>query len=502
MGVAWKLGTQYLRAKKRPSIRVISLIAVGGVALGVGALLSVIAITSGFETVIRDKLLDVNAHVLIQKYGMDFGEYPEVIAQAQSMPEVVAATPFVLQDMLLAHGRRRRVVLVKGIDPKRSIKVLALSRQIVSGSLAKLRHPDATKPQTEDALEGELDELLKRMQGQATQEPEPEPEPAEQSDPPAGGDRSNVAQRTPQADVPSLGDATRFLEGLAAIADDRDLRVFDTHERDASTLPGVALGATLAEELRIEVGDVIEVVSPLSGLDTSLLGREIAVPASTRLRVVAIFSAGFKEYDSQLLYVDIYEAQRLRGRGDQVTGVEMKLRRYGHANRIASKLEALLSGPFYATSWQRLNRNLFTALWIQKLALSAAIATIVLVAAFNVIATLIMLVLEKRRDIAILRAMGARRHSVVGVFLVQGVAIGLGGTAIGLVLGGLVVAYLTHVPFPLDPKVYLIDHLPIQATLSEFGVTALIAMLICTLATIPPSLWAALLTPVEGLRRS
>ncbi len=200
------------------------------------------------------------------------------------------------------------------------------------------------------------------------------------------------------------------------------------------------------------------------------------------------------------MYADLYEAQRMYGQGDVVTGVEMRLHDLEAAPEMARRLERELGGPFHTLDWAELNRNLFTALKIQKVTLGLVIATIIFVAAFNVVATLIMVVLEKKREIAILKAMGATDWTILGVFVVQGVVIGVIGTAIGLLLGGALVTYLSVFEFPLDPKVYLIDHLPVVVDGSEFVITALVALAICTLSTIAPSTWAARMLPVDGLR--
>ena len=176
--------------------------------------------------------------------------------------------------------------------------------------------------------------------------------------------------------------------------------------------------------------------------------------------MIAIFEAGFHEYDSRLVYTDLYEAQTFYDNGDAVTGVEIRLHDLDEASRVAAELEQELGSPFHTMDWATLNLNLFTALRIQKVVLSLVIATIIFVAAFNVIATLILIVIEKKREIAILKAMGAPDRTILGVFLVQGSIIGVVGTAIGLLIGGALVFALDRLHYPLDPKVYLIDHLP------------------------------------------
>lgn len=278
---------------------------------------------------------------------------------------------------------------------------------------------------------------------------------------------------------------------------DNDLADLDTQE-----LPGVVVGVTLAESLGLEVGDSVKVISQLSGMDASLLGQEPSAASKARdFRVIGVFEAGFQEYDSKLVYMDLYEAQVFQDQGDTVIGVEISLDDIDQASAMALHLERMLGGgPFHTMDWKELNNNLFTALEMQKVMLSLVIATIILVAAFNVIATLIMVVLEKRREIAILKAMGARDTAIMRIFMVQGLAIGLVGTTLGLILGGAVCAYLSFFRFTLDPKVYLINHVPVRTSPTEFMITVVIALCICVSATVIPSWWAAKMLPAEGVR--
>ncbi|HMI91258.1 MAG TPA: FtsX-like permease family protein, partial [Polyangiales bacterium] len=323
---------------------------------------------------------------------------------------------------------------------------------------------------------------------------------------------------TPTADpgrVPSLAEAQAALDALSGEEqalqelppDDVEERLIAQSEPEPDKravsvqLPGIVIGVTLAETLGIHVGDLVKIISPLTGLDTSLWRPDGGKPASRDFKVIGIFEAGFQEYDSRLVYMDLYEAQIFQDQGDTVVGVELRLDDIDRAGDIALRLERELGGgPFHTMDWKELNHNLFTALEVQKVMLSLVIATIILVAAFNVIATLIMIVLEKRREVAILKAMGARDSAVLQIFLVQGAAIGIVGTAIGLVLGGAVCAYLSVFEFPLDPKVYLINHLPVRTSPVEFVITVVIALLICVTATLIPSYWAARLLPADGIR--
>jgi lipoprotein-releasing system permease protein len=560
LGYSLQIGLRYLRSKKRSTISVITTIAVTGVALGVAALLAVLSITSGFQKDFRDKVLGVNAHVLVLKYGLDFDEYRDVIERAERMPEVEGAAPFLINEMMLAKGDRLSGVLVKGIDPDRMPEVLDLPDQMIAGSLEGMRAPGAVPPRDPDELqadspEDDLDAMLRELsrEGDArgrpdggapgptdelderTEEalreriardptapvfrteseldalaegpPDPEAKPDELAEEDSGG---RTGSALPDVDVPSPEEveaALAELEDGPALPDDaweQELvereRSRDQDERPTDGLPGLVLGVTLAENLGIEVGDRVKVVSPLTGLDVSMWAPEARTPRSRDFQVTGIFQAGFQEYDSRLVYVDLYEAQRFYESGDSVTGVEMRLSDLEKSREVARRLEQELAGPFHTMDWAELNHNLFTALEIQKAMLSLVIASIILVAAFNVIATLIMIVLEKKREIAILKAMGAADRSILGIFLVQGSIIGVVGTLIGLLLGGAVVGYLAAYEFPLDPKVYLIDRLPVVVSPVEFLLTAVIALLICTTATLIPSWWAARLLPAEGVR--
>ena len=504
---ALSIGLRYLRSKKRKTISAITIIAIAGVALGVGALLAVMAITGGFQDAFRNKILGVNAHVLVLKYGLDFSEYREVVEHAEELPEVLGAAPFVIHEMMLAKGERLSGVLVKGVDPDRLGRVLDLPAQIVSGSLAGLRLPGRSPPLREatrapDPLDGEedLDAYLRAI-GQPSPAPKPSPELARREpSPPPEAAMERVRVPTPEEMEAALGEAA------PALPDDSEeaalfARSDGAKEQPNKSLPGVVVGAALAESLGLRLDDHVRIISPLAGADTSLFQGSGGSPRSLDFRVTGIFQAGFQEYDTRLVYVDLYESQRFFDHGDSVTGVELRLNDIDAAPRIARQIEADLGGgPYHTMDWRELNHNLFTALEMQKVMLSLVIATIIFVAAFNVIATLIMLVLEKKREIAILKAMGAKDSSVLAIFLVQGVLIGLIGTAIGLVLGGALTAYLSVYEFPLDPKVYLIDHLPVRVSPIEFANTVLIALAICTTAGLVPSYWAARLMPAEGVR--
>jgi lipoprotein-releasing system permease protein len=262
-------------------------------------------------------------------------------------------------------------------------------------------------------------------------------------------------------------------------------------------LAGVAIGATLAKSLGVGIGDRIRITSPSVGF---AFGSQ-HTPVARQFKVIALFEAGFDQYDSKLVYVDLYEAQAFYDQGDSVTGVEMRVSDIGNARKIRDDVEKqLANGVYHVMDWEELNHPLFTALKIQQIGMSAVLALIIVVAAFTVIATLIMIVLDKRKEIAVLKAMGARDGAILRAFMYQGLVIGSIGTALGLVMGFAVCKGLLVYGFPLDPKVYFISRLPVEVRPQEFLLTGLIAVLICLAATVVPALHAAHIRPADGLR--
>jgi len=257
------------------------------------------------------------------------------------------------------------------------------------------------------------------------------------------------------------------------------------------------VGRTLEKQLDVHLGDCVQVTSPQIGL--SFGGAR--PPIAKQFRVIAIFEAGFDQYDSKLVYTDLYEAEAFYEQGDSVTGVEAKVDDIDKAEDIAKEVDKVLSNSVYHTmDWRELNHGLFTALLIQQIAMSVVLTLIIVVAAFTVIATLIMVVLDKKKEIALLKALGASDDAILRVFVYQGGIIGLVGTALGLAVGWLGCKSLAAYGFPLDPKVYFISKLPVNVRPQEFLVTGAVAIIICLLATIFPALYAARLRPSDGLR--
>jgi lipoprotein-releasing system permease protein len=263
----------------------------------------------------------------------------------------------------------------------------------------------------------------------------------------------------------------------------------------------LAIGYVMAERLKVVVGDAVTLVSPLRGVAAMGMEEAAAIPASVRGRIVGILDTGFYDYDNRLVLADYRAIQPLFGRGDVVTGVDIRLQDPELAAALVPAIEAVLpTGRFRATDWRMLNKNLFQSLNQQRLWLSLVMGIVLLVAASVILVVLVMIVLRKRTQIGILRSMGASRRDILTIFLLEGALIGAIGIGIGLLLGLLACAIVARIDFGLEYEVYRIKTLPIAAHPIEFGIAALVAMVLTLLATLPAAWRASTVRPVDALR--
>lgn len=259
-------------------------------------------------------------------------------------------------------------------------------------------------------------------------------------------------------------------------------------------VPGIILGTELAGRMTTFVGDSINVMTP-----AGKPGPMGIIPKIRKFKVVGIFDSGMYEYDSNLAYISIRVAQDFFDLGDTVTGIEVKVDNIFHAEQIAREIEEDLGFPYLARDWMTMNRNLFSALKLEKIMMFIILILIVLVASFNIVGTLTMIVVEKSREIAILKAMGAKRSAVMRIFMIDGIIIGLVGTLIGMPLGYIVSIALQNF-YTLPGDIYYISHLPVTIRLLDIILISTSAVTISFLATIYPSYQAAQLNPAEALR--
>jgi lipoprotein-releasing system permease protein len=264
----------------------------------------------------------------------------------------------------------------------------------------------------------------------------------------------------------------------------------------AKGLTGIIIGKELALNQGLRVGDTVQLISP-QGKRTPIG----AIPRVQNFLVSGMFKSGMYEFDANLAYMDLNQAQKFFEMDDGVTGIEVRLEDIYKAPTIGRRIEKSLGAPFWTRTWKEMYRNLFTALKLEKVAMFVILTFIVLVAAFNIVISLIMLVMEKSRDIAILKALGATSDKIMKIFIVQGMMVGLVGTLLGAIFGIAGAALLARYPVAILPEeVYTITTLPVAVAPQDVIIICVVALSICFLATLYPSLRAASMTPVEALR--
>ena len=414
MKYEWFIGLRYLKAKRKQTfISIITIISIVGVAVGVMTLIVVLAVMSGFEKTLKEKILGTQAHLVLLKANQEgINHYEEVMNEVEKVKGVVSTAPFIFNQVMLSSESNVLGVVLNGIDPDRVGKVTDLARNMKAGRLQDLK--------------GESDS------------------------------------------------------------------------------PGIILGVELAKHLGVTLNDAIQVVSPLGTMTP--MGM---MPKMKRFRVVGVFYSGMYEFDNTLAYISVESAQKFFGMGSRVTGIEIKTNDIYKVKETGKEIRQKLGFPFWTKDWMEMNRNLFSALKLEKIIMFIILVMIVLVAALNIISTLIMVVMEKNKDIAILKSMGTPSKGILRIFIIEGGIIGVVGTALGTILGlsmalnlDKIVGFLENrFDFKiLSPDIYYIEKFPSQVNPMDVGLIVITAILISLLATLYPSWRASRLDPAEALR--
>jgi lipoprotein-releasing system permease protein len=398
------IALRYLLARRKQAfISIISLISTLGVVVGVMALVIALALMTGLQGELRDRILGSGAHIYVWKQG-GISEYHAEVARLLTVPKVTGAAPAILGKALISSARGESFISLKGIDPALEPSVTDIASAMRAGSLASL---DASAD--------------------------------------SGG--------------------------------------------------GILLGRDLATQLGVSVGDPVSLLTPQGTL--SPMGM---MPRTRRLSVAGIFTLGLYEFDSSWGFVSLDVARRLLDK-DSVDLIQLRVDDIYRAPDVARSVTTTLGSEYLTEDWAAMNKSLFSALWLEKTAISITIGLIVMVAALNIVASLILMVMEKHRDIAILKTMGASAKSITMLFMLQGLVIGAVGTTVGA-SAGYALSYVLDryqvIRVPID--VYQISHVPFTVLPFDFALVVISAVLICFLATIYPSRQAARLDPAEALR--
>ena len=449
------VATRYLRAKRRQAfIGVITGISILGVAAGVASLVVALAVNNGFRQDLQARLLGSTAHISLLRVESDgIRDWRPLLDKLSQQPHVVAAAPAIYEQVLISRGPRARGAVLKGMLPQYERKVSDLLNSVTQGSAAALEESPAAEP---DAPVG------------------------------TGAPPVHAGSKTRPGSAASIAVSP---DDLASV------------QQRVAAMPPIILGNDMAGEIGATVGSVVLVTSPQGELTPFGM-----VPKYIRFRVAGIFNSGFFDYDSSWAFIRLSDAQQLFGLGDVISVIQFKLDDIYLAGDVARSLEqaaALISGShgFMATSWMEQNKPLFRALRLERVVTFITIGLIVFVAALNILISLIMMVMEKTRDIAVLMSLGTKKRQIRRVFIAQGVLIGVIGTAIGLVFGYAISWAGGHYHFiSLSPEVYSIDYVPFAPRLIDGVIVALVSIGISFVATIYPSWSAARILPAEALR--
>ena len=402
----WVAGRYLVARRKQAFLSLISVVSTVGVAVGVMALVIALALMTGLQQELRDRLVGSAAHVYVWNVlEGGFEDYRGEAEKMSALAHVLGAAPSIVGKAMATTRHGEAFISVKGIDPVLEQDVTEVVQSVTHGSLFDL-----------EGVEGPV-------QG------------------------------------------------------------------------GIVIGEGVAEQLGAFVGDEVTLVTPHGSL--SPMGM---LPRPRRLRIVGIFSLGIYEYDNAYGFVTLDVAKRLLNK-DRVEMMELRVDDMYASREIAAAVEESLGSGYLTDDWSRLNQPLFSALWIEKMAISIAIGLIVIIAALNIVASLILLVMEKSRDIAILKTIGARGRSIMKIFMLQGVIIGAVGTAVGAAGGYTLAAVLDRYRLiRLDMQIYQVAYVPFTVEPVDFALVIVTALAICLLATLYPSRQASRLDPAEALR--
>ena len=438
------VAARHVRAHKSGFLTVISILSIGGVAVSCASLCAVTSIMGGFGADLKRKILGNNAHIRVDNGQLGgFGGWRETLAKVSAVPGVTGATPMANGEVMASSVSNTAGVLIKGIESKSIGNVIDLLKNLEVGSF---RYLDDTK----------------RLANLPADEP-------------VGlGARGEVYLKGPDY-------RSRF-------------RGADTEEPDI--YPGIVIGRELAKTLHVYIGDEITLVSPLGDL-----GPMGLLPRSQRFRVAAVFFSGMYEYDATHAYVKLDVAQHFLDLEDRVTALEMRVRDAESVRPVRDAIEmAIQRTDVKVRDWKELNRNLFSALLLEKITTFIILSIAITVASFCIVCTLLLMVTEKSKEIAILKSLGASDRAIMRLFMVEGIIIGTIGTVFGVVTGWALANGLKSSGVRLSPEVYYVDRLPIAVNYSDYAMVAIAALVITTISTIYPAVAASRLRPVDGLR--
>jgi len=457
-----------------------------GVLIGVWALTVVLSVLNGFGDDIRQKVIESTPNIIVDRHAGEMAHSKTLCKKIQKVKGVKECSPFLKNEVMLSNKNSNVVAILWGLGDNAG-RIKSLTRQIKSGKFEYLRAPHKI-PKIEEERASLLRKFRrdfekaskghKRTKGSPQDELKTVPRTKDRK---IDEGKAPTSKPTPSTQ-PALPDEFQFLKPKS---------------KKPKVLPGVLMGQELANNMGLMVGDVIRIVSPIGGTLTPMG----PAPRIRKFRVAALFKTGMYEYDTKFAFVTLESAQKLFKMNNIISGFEVRANDIYETTRMKKTIRKKVGGgPYRVRDWIDLNKQLFTALFMEKLMMFVILTFIILVASFNIVSTLIMVVLEKSKEIAILKSMGATKRSIMRIFMLEGLVIGVVGTIVGLFMGWRTSYHLIQYPIKMNTDVFYMAHLPVQIKSSDFIYVAAASIILSFIATIYPALQAAKLRPVEGLQ--
>ncbi|MBI5490912.1 MAG: ABC transporter permease [Deltaproteobacteria bacterium] len=466
------ISVRQLGGPKSGFLSVIGLLSILGVSFSSCALDSVLSVMSGFQEDLKHKIVGSNAHVVIDRaQGEGIADYERVLAVVRGVDGVVGATPFVIGEALVQSPRTQNLagVVVRGVDSASVDSATDLGETLRDG--ARVEDLEAPMRRFQTAAAGTPKKLPPSPEPPATND-QPPPPPGPGPGPVSDSGPASASPRPPTPDPLSSPPPT------------------------PQSPRGLFVGAQLADAMNLEVGDEIQLVAPMGDL-----GPTGPMPKSRPFTVAGIFQSGMYEYDSKYVYIPLADAQRFFGVFDVASQIAVRVPDLDRAVAVAAALRQALPPELRVLDWQSINKNLFSALKLEKVMMFVMLSLSILVASFSIISTLTLMVFEKHKQIAVLKALGTSDRTVRWIFTLQGVLIGAAGAITGSILSVSFCLLVRHViPFPVPKEVFYMSRMPVAMSIAEFLTVGLAAIAVATISTTYPSRIASRLRPADGLR--
>lgn len=500
VGMRLLVAARFLRAQKSGFLTTIGALSILAVSFSSCTLTTTLSVMGGFRNDLKEKILGNNAHVVVDREHGTFEGWDPVLQTVREQPGVVAASPYLQDEVMITSATNLGGAVLRGIDPETIGDVTDLPRNMRHGQLEYLSHPEELlRLRPSEMGAGLLSPLGSGRRGSVFDDAVDVMDGTAEPDAGVPEEGGNESEANDVLDDPESERIAREIEEfLDEEGEDRATPAAAPERAGPDVLPGLIVGQELARTLRLHVGDEVNVVSPLGEL-----GPTGPMPKSRPFRVAGIFYSGMYEFDMKGAYTTLEAAQNFLGAGQAISGIEIKVEDIEEAGPVAEQIDAALGDrELRVRSWQEVNRNLFGALQLEKLAMFITLGIAILVASFCIVGTLSLMVQEKRKEVGILKAMGATGEQIVAVFMAQGLMIGVLGASTGLGLGFLSCYIAEHWGVHLNPEVYYIDKLPVHVDAGEFIATGIASVIVCLLATIYPAILGSRLTPLEAVRSS